>query len=113
MVAIPGADWPLVLVFAQERHAGAWIVRNDHDRSLRATGRGVPEHEPYFRADRRVAGEVRGFSEELGRLSNQRADGWSEAIPTIHDGDGFRCALPSYALTKLILSAMSGVEGAE
>ena len=89
MVAIPGADWPLVLVFAQEQHAGAWIVRNDHDRSLRATGRGVPEHEPYFRADRRVAGEVREFSEELGRLSNQRAVGGAKRYPPFMTVMGF------------------------
>ncbi len=59
MVAIPGTDWPLVLGFAQERHAGAYCVRSDYDRALRATGLGVPAHEPQSGTHRRVAGEAR------------------------------------------------------
>jgi hypothetical protein len=59
MVAIPGADWRLVLAFAQERYAGAYCVRSDYDRALRASGRGVPAHEPQSGTHRRVAGEAR------------------------------------------------------
>jgi hypothetical protein len=48
MVAIHIPDWRLVLDLAQERHAGARNIRRDHDRALRATGRGDAKDECFL-----------------------------------------------------------------
>jgi hypothetical protein len=78
VVAVCGADWRLVLAFAQDRHAGARIVWNDDDPALRATGRGISPHEREFGADRGGVGEAREFV-DLKDLRSARRRSTAEA----------------------------------